>query len=109
MYTYNAHIIDVHDGDTATAVVDLGFHIKIQVKVRFKGINTPELKGDTRSAALISKKRVEDLILNKDVIIITDKDKQEKYGRWLGTIYLLNETKSVNALLVEEGLAVPFM
>jgi micrococcal nuclease len=109
MYEYKAKVLDVHDGDTITAMVDLGFHIQIEVKVRFFGINAPELKGDTKNKALISKNRVIDLILNKDIIIKTHKDKQEKYGRWLGDIYLPNTTISINQILINEGLAIPFM
>lgn len=37
---------------------------------------------------LKSKARLEELILNKDVIIKTDKDKTEKYGRWLAEIFV---------------------
>ena len=33
MYVYSAKVLDVHDGDTITALVDLGFHIQIEIKV----------------------------------------------------------------------------
>lgn len=109
MYTYKARIIDVYDGDTVTAIVDLGLFISTEIKVRLKGINTPEIRGEERNAGLISKKRLEELILNKEVMLFTYKDKKEKYGRWLGTIYPLDSSKSVNEILLEEGLAVPYM
>lgn len=109
MYVYKAKIVDVHDGDTVTAIVDLGFHTQIEIKVRLFGINAPELKGETKNEGLKSKNRVIDLILNKVVTLKTHKDKQEKYGRWLAEIYLPNQTKSINNLLVEEKLAIPFM
>lgn len=105
MYEYKAKVIDVHDGDTITAIVDLGFRVSIEVKVRFYGINTPEIIGDTKAAGLKSKQRVVDLISGKEIIIKTHKDKQEKYGRWLGDIYLANQTKSINQMLLDEGLA----
>ena len=108
MYTYKAHIIDVYDGDTVTAVVDLGFHVTMKIKVRLKGIDAPELRGEERPAGLVSKARLEELILNKDVLLYTFKDKQEKYGRWLGDIVVPNTTDTVNNILLNEGLAVPY-
>lgn len=109
MYTYKATIIDVYDGDTATAIVDLGMRVSTTVKLRFNGIDAPELKGDEKSAGLASRDRVRDLILNKEVIIKTYKDKQEKYGRWLADIYLPDKAWSINQLLLEEGLAAPYL
>jgi micrococcal nuclease len=108
MYTYRAKITDVYDGDTVTAVVDLGFRIQFEIKVRLSGINTPEIKGNEKLEGLISKKRVVDLILHKDVILKTQRDKTEKYGRWLGEIFLPGEEISINQLLLNEGLAKPF-
>lgn len=110
MYTYNAKVIDIHDGDTITALVDLGFHIQMEIKVRFYGINAPEITGSTRDAGLKSKQRVVGLISGKNIILKTYKDKQEKFGRWLADIYITEtDAKSVNQILIDEGLAVPFM
>lgn len=110
MYIYKAKILDVHDGDTITALVDLGFRIQMEIKVRFYGINTPEITGPTKPEGLKSKQRVIDLISGKDIVLKTYKDKQEKFGRWLADIYINEaDTKSVNQMLIEEGLAVPFM
>jgi micrococcal nuclease len=109
MFTYTATVIDVYDGDTITVLADLGFHTTIKLKIRLFGINTPEIKGVTREAGLVARDRVNGLIMGKDIIIKTHRDKQEKFGRWLGEIYLPDQTKSINSLLVEEGLAVPFM
>ena len=110
MYIYKAKVLDVHDGDTITALVDLGFHIQMEIKVRFYGINAPEITGVSRLAGLKTKQRVIDLISNKDITLKTYKDKQEKFGRWLADIYINeNDVKSVNQMLIEEKLAVPFM
>jgi micrococcal nuclease len=110
MYQYTALITDVYDGDTATAIVELGFFVKAEVKIRLYGIDTPEIRGSEREKGLLSKIRLEELILNKVVTIKTYKDKQEKYGRWLADIYLTNDmTKSVNTILLEEGLATKYI
>jgi micrococcal nuclease len=108
MYTYKATIVDVYDGDTVTAVVDLGFRINFTIKIRLAGIDTPEIRGTERHQGLISKQRLEELILNKEVILHTQKDRQEKFGRWLGVIYLPNSNVSINEQLLKEGLADPY-
>jgi micrococcal nuclease len=105
MYEYKAKIIRVVDGDTVDAEVDLGFHVVITMKFRLAGINAPEMKtaeGKKAKSALIS------VIEGKTVKILTIKDKQEKYGRYLAII-LENDKNNVNNWLVEQGLATPYM
>ncbi|MEK6616711.1 MAG: thermonuclease family protein [Bacteroidota bacterium] len=106
-YTYKALIMEVYDGDTLTAKVDLGFKINFTEKIRLLGINAPELKGSEKNKGLKSRDALRNLILNKEVIIQTEKDKKEKYGRYLGTIYIEKNGKwiCVNDWLVEQKLA----
>lgn len=108
MYTYKALITSVYDGDTVTALVDLGFHINVEIKVRLVGINAPEIKGSNKNAGIITRDRLREEILNKNVIIRTQKDKQEKYGRWLGEIWLPGDQSSINQKLIDEGLAIKY-
>ncbi len=103
MYEYKAKITAVYDGDTLTAEVDLGFNIKITEKFRLSGLNAPEVKGDERGDGLISRDRLRDKILGREVIIKTFKDSTEKYGRYIAEIYL--ESENVNEWLISEGLA----
>ncbi len=42
-YVYRARLISVHDGDTCTLGVSLGFEVSVRVTVRALGINAPEL------------------------------------------------------------------
>ena len=109
MYTYTARIISVYDGDTVTAMVDLGFHVQKEIKVRLSGIDTPEVRGEERRQGLLAKTRLIELVLDKEVIIQTFKDKQEKYGRWLGLIFVPGNPKAVNHILIEEGFAVEYV
>ena len=103
MYTYRAKIISVYDGDTVTALVDLGFGITNKIKIRLKGINTPEIRGSERPRGLVSRDFLRKKVLNKDVIVETFKDKKGKYGRYIGTLWL--DEENVNELLVEQGYA----
>ena len=110
MYDYHGKVIDVYDGDTCTILVDLGFRVQIEIKVRLLGINAPELKGVTKDAGIAARDYLIGLIGNKEVYIKTYKDKQEKYGRWLGIIYLSEHSESsVNQMMVVDGYAVPYM
>jgi micrococcal nuclease len=99
LYFYKAKIISVYDGDTVTAVMDLGFNITNKIKIRLHGINAPEIRGKQRPEGLKSRDYLRSLILDKEVIIQTLKDKKGKYGRYIGIIHL--EDKNINELLVE--------
>ena len=103
----------VVDGDTIYGDVDLGFNFGARkMEFRLAEVNTPELKGNTRTAGLASKKFVEDTILNKEVCILTKKDTKEKFGRYLAEVFYQDATGnyvSLNKELVDKGLAVPFM
>lgn len=110
-YRYRAHVISVYDGDTVRAHVSLGFDTQaMKVQLRLIGINTPEMTGSTRAAAEAARNRLRELVLNKDVVIDTVKDRTEKYGRYLAKIYVdIGGTwLCVNDVLVSEGLAVPY-
>lgn len=107
IYAYRAHVVSVYDGDTVTAVVDLGFHVSQEMTLRLCGIDTPEVRGEERPQGIVARDRLRELILDKDVVIRTKKDKREKYGRYLATVYV--NGVDVNALLVDEGLAEQYM
>ena len=105
IYYYKAFITKIYDGDTLTCDIDCGFGIvKKKQKIRLFGINTPEVRGESREQGLISRDKLREKILNKDIILQTIKDKKGKYGRWLGVIYY--ENQNINDWLVENNLAV---
>ena len=109
-YYYKGIVTDVYDGDSITCDLDLGLNVWLKSqKIRLLGIDTPEIRGEEREMGLISKARVEELILNKEVVISTHKT--GKYGRWLGVIWLFHEFEgeskwlNINELLLAEGHA----
>jgi micrococcal nuclease len=107
-YTYDATVNSVYDGDTINLDIDLGFGVWLRNQnIRLYGINAPELKGLTKESAIKSRDRLSSLVSGKKVIIETIKDKKEKYGRWLGKIFVDNIC--VNDVLISEGLAVSYM
>jgi len=115
-YYYKAVVTDVYDGDSVTLDIDLGFNswLKNQ-KVRLYGIDTPEIRGDERGDGLISKARLVELIGGKEVVIESFKDKAGKYGRWIVTILLFDDSSgepdwiNINQLLLNEGLAEVYL
>ena len=113
MYDYMATVVGVHDGDTVTLDVDLGFNIHFQLKCRLDGINAPELPTD---AGMAAGKHLKELILRGGnavgrVHVLTNKDKQEKFGRylailWSPTIEFANV--SINKQMIDDGFAVEY-
>jgi micrococcal nuclease len=104
IFTYNAKVIRVVDGDTIYAEIDLGFHVKIVEMFRFSKIDTPEIYRPRNKSELKhgqeAKIFLENLILDKDIVLVSKKT--GKYGRWIADIYL--ETgENVQDLLIENG------
>ena len=81
MYTYNATVIRVVDGDTVDVTIDLGFDVSLAARFRLFGLNAPEkwtVEGKL-SAARLS----ELLPVGSEVVVKSEKDRREKYGRYL--------------------------
>lgn len=109
LYHYKAKVTGVYDGDTCTVEVDLGLHTFLKNEIiRLNRINAPEVKGAEKEKGIKSRDFLRKQILNKEIILETIKDQDEKYGRYLGEIHL--EIKpgkyiNINDLLVEKGFA----
>ena len=106
MYNYKAKILDVYDGDTVTALVDLGFLHYQEMKLRLYGIDTPEVRGVEKIEGKKVRDIVREMIIGKEVEIITYKDKQGKYGRYLANIIL--DGVDINLWLVANGHATVY-
>jgi micrococcal nuclease len=111
MYEYYVRKVEnVVDGDTIDVLIDLGFDILFQSRVRLAGIDTPESRTkDLKEKALgleskeYLKKHLKDA---KSVVIKTEKmDSSEKYGRILGWVYINGDTVSLNDMMINDGYA----
>ena len=111
-HIYSAKLVKVVDGDTADAMIDLGFDVWVKNRIRFYGVDTWESR--TRDLAekekgLAAKAYVKDLLENSDdgkfSIISHGKG---KYGRVLGELFVKGHDKSVNELLKENGHAYEY-
>ena len=123
LYHYKATIIRVIDGDTIEATVDLGFKVQITQKFRLLGIDTPELRGESKNEGRAAASHLIKLICSHAanledgklpdgalavIQIETLKDKTGKYGRYLATLWGLDPNRSmvnINQKMVHDGYA----
>jgi micrococcal nuclease len=109
-FFYQAKVLNVVDGDTLDLLVDLGFNVHHQIRVRLNGLNTPEKKSsDIREKELGLKATsfTSDWVARHPVVhVLTSKDKKEKFGRILATVYS-DDTKTacLNEDLIDSGNA----
>lgn len=106
MYSYEATVAGIHDGDTLTLDIDLGLETTRRVIVRLYGLNAPELGTPEGATALAF---VQDWIgsVAQPLVVDTVKDHREKYGRYLATIQ--GPAGSLNRALIDSGNAVPYL
>ena len=111
-HIYSAKVVRVVDGDTADAMIDLGFNVWVKNRIRFMGVDAWESRTrnkEEKVKGLAAKAYVKDLLENSDdgkfSIISHGKG---KYGRVLGELFVKGEEKSVNELLKENGHAYEY-
>ncbi len=111
IYTYAAVVTRVVDGDTMDARIDVGFGIGLHERLRFKGIDAPEIN---TAQGRLAKKFVEESLRPCPVIVIRS-SKSEMYGRWLADVFYLPGCEDphmiaakgeyLNQTLLDQGLA----
>jgi micrococcal nuclease len=115
MYEYYVRKVEnVVDGDTIDVLIDLGFDILFQSRVRLAGIDTPESRTKDlaeKALGLESKEYLKKYLKDaKSVVIKTEKmDSSEKYGRILGWVYVNGDTESLNDKMINDGYAWGYM
>lgn len=102
MYEYYTKIDKVVDGDTVDVFIDLGFSVWHKERIRIAGIDTAE-KNTPLGKAL--KAYMKELLEGKMVRLQVSKP--DKYGRYLGEIWLGSDV-SINKQLIQHGLAKPY-
>ena len=103
MYTYNATITNVVNGNTVDANIDLGFSVVLRQRVKLYGV---EIIADKETEA---KEQLKDL-LKGDVVIETMLNKRGKYGRIMGKLFVQDDNKQIdiNRHMVDKGFAQKF-
>jgi endonuclease YncB( thermonuclease family) len=102
-----AKIVDVIDGDTFLAILELPQQSICMCKIRLIGNNTPELSSNEIINGYESKKIVEDMILHK--IVYLKIHGNDVYARMLADVYIdeihLNEYLIQNKYAEKNGLS----
>lgn len=102
VFDYASKLISVHDGDTITVQIDMGFHLYMEIEIRLDGLDCPEL--ETPEGKICRDKTTKWL---EGKTINLKSVKYEKYGRRLGII--TDEFgMTLNAFLLENGFAIPY-
>lgn len=94
LLAYPAKVIKISDGDTITILTQQ----RKQIKVRFYGIDAPELK---QPYGKKSKQFLANLIAGE--VVEVDENGKDRYKRTIGTIYL--NGADINAQMVANGYA----
>jgi len=111
MYEYKAILKRVVDGDTMDVIIDMGFKMTNEQRIRLKGLDTPETWRQKKTSEEYQKgikakefatKRFKE---NKNEFIIrTDKD-PGVYGRYIAEIVFTDSKMTLNDELIHKGFA----
>lgn len=111
-HIYSAKVVRVVDGDTADAMIDLGFDTWVKKRIRFYGVDTWESRTrnlEEKKKGLAAKDFVKDLLENSDEgKFLLKSHGVGKYGRVLGELFVKGHDTSVNELLKENGHAYEY-
>ncbi len=104
-----ASVVNVYDGDTIEVLADVWPGTQINVRVRIRGIDAPEIRarcmGEKR-AAKSARDRLRKMIANRPVLL-TDIRGGKYFGRVLANVQAESGTNIQQALL-KSGLVRPY-
>ena len=111
LYSYRVKsITKIVDGDTFDCILDLGFDVLLEARVRMLGIDTPESRtsdAEEKVYGLLSKEWLKHNIHGEQIIISTQVDNEKgKFGRILGIVFV--DGKNLNETMIEEHMAVGY-
>ena len=106
-FIYSAKLLRVVDGDTADAMIDLGFNTWVKKRIRFMGVDTWECRTrdlEEKKKGLAANSFTKHLLEDSDEgKFLVKSHGVGKYGRVLGELFVKGHVKSVNTLLKEKG------
>lgn len=100
-YIRHIHSIEsIKDGDTITALVELGYNHIGRITFRFAGINTAEMKSpkgtERYTLAHKAKDYVASILKDHKVRVYSEKFEDGGFGRYLGVMYYDKDGKWIN-------------
>lgn len=87
--TWRGYCHQVVDGDTYTVLVDLGFMAYSYIRVRLRGLDTPEIVGADALRGRAARERAEQLLLGKPVQLTVHRD-ERSLERWVADVMFWN-------------------
>ena len=110
-YSYRVKsIVKIIDGDTFDCIMDLGFDVLLEARVRMMGIDTPESRTrdlEEKKFGLLAKEYLTEKLAKEDIIVTTEVDNEKgKFGRILGWVWA--DGINVNKQMIDENMAVAY-
>lgn len=114
LYYYEVSFYRLVDGDTLRLHIELGLDTVAKQLVRLKGLNAPEMKGDTYEAGVNAKSWLETKLASAKTVYcrtfkVKSGTKKDKYGRYLAILYEDDNPVSINDQMIAAGHATPYM
>jgi len=114
MYEYQAKLKRVVDGDTIDMIIDLGFKMTTEQRIRLQEGDAPETwrqKKDSeeyKAGMATTNFVIERFAANDNEFMIRTTKETGAYGRYLGEIFFKDSDESLNEELIRLGLAVRY-
>ena len=110
-YSYRVKSIKkIIDGDTFDCIMDLGFDVLLEARVRMMGIDTPESRTrdlEEKKFGLLAKEYLTEKLATENIIVTTEVDNEKgKFGRILGWVWA--DDVNVNKQMINENMAVAY-
>lgn len=110
-YSYRVKSIKkIIDGDTFDCIMDLGFDVLLEARVRMMGIDTPESRTrdlEEKKFGLLAKEYLTEKLSTEDIIVTTEVDNEKgKFGRILGWVWC--NGVNINNQMIDEHMAVAY-
>lgn len=110
-YSYRVKsIVKIIDGDTFDCIMDLGFDVLLEARVRMMGIDTPESRTrdlEEKKFGLLAKEYLTEKLSTEDIIVTTEVDNEKgKFGRILGWVWC--NGVNINNQMIDEHMAVAY-
>ena len=110
-YSYRVKsIVKIIDGDTFDCIMDLGFDVLLEARVRMMGIDTPESRTrdlEEKKFGLLAKENLMEKLDGEELIVTTEVDNEKgKFGRILGWVWA--DGVNINNQMIIDHMAVAY-
>tara|TARA_R110002020_G_scaffold13283_6_gene48125 strand:+ start:5752 stop:6144 length:393 start_codon:yes stop_codon:yes gene_type:complete len=107
--SYNAELVSCYDGDTCTVnLIGVDKVWGYERKIRLLGIDTPEMRGAAKLAAIKARDALLYHLHNKKLRIEINENKpMDNFGRLLAVLFA--DKVNINLLMLELGLAKQYV